>query len=240
MLTPAAAVRLGGRPPAAAAGQRHRLHADGRRRRAARDRRSRPCTATRSRWRPTPAGSTRTTRERLEDDLRGQPAQGAGRDLGAGHGLRQARPRLRRPRRLTAVAGLLLPAGRPRRARRSTTPRSCCCRPRPTRGCGTTSPRPPSPTRTRSNACSSRLERHEDERSPACPRLEAVSGLRRTQGRADAQAAGRRRGGRAGRGRVAADRRALVVRRRALRRHRRDPTSRGRHHARATVAASAA
>ena len=57
------------------------------------------------------------TRERLEDDASSQPAQGAGRDVGAGHGLRQARPRLRRPRRLTAEPGVVLPAGRPRRPR---------------------------------------------------------------------------------------------------------------------------
>ncbi len=46
-----------------------------------------------------------------------QPAEGAGRDLGARHGLRQARPRLRGPRRCAALAGVVLPAGRPRRPR---------------------------------------------------------------------------------------------------------------------------
>ncbi len=52
-----------------------------------------------------------------------QPAQGAGRHVGAGDGLRQARPRLRGARRRAAVAGLLLPAGRPRRARHRARPR---------------------------------------------------------------------------------------------------------------------
>ena len=44
-----------------------------------------------------------------------QPDQGAGRDVGARHGLRQAGPRLRRPPRRAAVADRLLPAGRPGR-----------------------------------------------------------------------------------------------------------------------------
>ena len=44
-----------------------------------------------------------------------QQDQGAGGHVGAGHGLRQARPRVRRPPRRAAVADRLLPAGRPRR-----------------------------------------------------------------------------------------------------------------------------
>ena len=48
----------------------------------------------------------------------GEPGQGAGRDLGAGHGLRQAGPGLRGPPRLAVLADRLLPAGRPRGARR--------------------------------------------------------------------------------------------------------------------------
>ena len=47
-----------------------------------------------------------------------QPGQGAGGHLGARHGLRQARPRLRDPLRRAVVAHRLLPAGGPRRARR--------------------------------------------------------------------------------------------------------------------------
>ena len=46
-----------------------------------------------------------------------QCGQGGGRDLGPRHGLRQARPGLRDPRRIPRVAGRLLPAGRPRRPR---------------------------------------------------------------------------------------------------------------------------
>ena len=38
----------------------------------------------------------------LEDELRGQPAQGPGRDVGAGHGVRQGRPRVLHPPRPAA------------------------------------------------------------------------------------------------------------------------------------------
>ena len=55
-------------------------------------------------------GRTRTTRGRPA----GQPGQGAGRHVGAGHGFRQARPRLRRAPRRPVLADRLLPAGRPR------------------------------------------------------------------------------------------------------------------------------
>ena len=48
-----------------------------------------------------------------------QRAQGAGRDQRAGHGLRQARPRLRGAPRRAAVADRLLPADRPGRAGRA-------------------------------------------------------------------------------------------------------------------------
>ena len=54
-------------------------------------------------------------REELEDAAEGQRGQGAGRDERARHGLRQARPRVRRPPRRAVLAGRLLPAGRPRR-----------------------------------------------------------------------------------------------------------------------------
>ena len=51
-------------------------------------------------------------RIRLEDDLRAN-VEGADRYVGVRHGLRQARPRLRGARRVTTVAGVVLPAGRP-------------------------------------------------------------------------------------------------------------------------------
>ncbi len=47
----------------------------------------------------------------------GQPGQGARGDQRAGHGIRQARPRLRRASRRALVAGVVLPAGRSRGAR---------------------------------------------------------------------------------------------------------------------------
>ena len=53
---------------------------------------------------------TRTTRGRSA----GQPGQGTDRHVGAGHGFRQARPRLRRASRCAVLADRLLPAGRPR------------------------------------------------------------------------------------------------------------------------------
>ena len=56
-----------------------------------------------------------------------RPGQGAGGDQRARHGLRR-QPRVRRQPRRAAVAGRLLPAGRPRRPRHRTTPRWCCCR----------------------------------------------------------------------------------------------------------------
>ena len=57
----------------------------------------------------------------------GQPRQGARRDLGAGDGLRQAGPRLRRAPGRAGLADRVLPAGRPRRARDRAGARSCCC-----------------------------------------------------------------------------------------------------------------
>ena len=44
----------------------------------------------------------------------GQPGQGAHRHVGARHGIRQARPRLRRPPRRSVLADRVLPAGRSR------------------------------------------------------------------------------------------------------------------------------
>ena len=47
-----------------------------------------------------------------------QPGQGAGCHLSSRYGFRQARPRIHRPFRRTAITDRLLPAGRPRRSRR--------------------------------------------------------------------------------------------------------------------------
>ena len=54
-----------------------------------------------------------TNRERARGSAAGQPDQGAGRHLGAGHGVRQARPGVLHPPGLAGLAGGLLPAGRP-------------------------------------------------------------------------------------------------------------------------------
>ena len=163
----ARALRLGGRPPAAAAGLGHRLRADRRRRRAAGRGDPRPCTATRCRSPPTPGSSTPAERRAA----RGRPARATG--------SRRWSP----PRRsawattsptsascvhvgVAAVAGVLLPAGRPCRPRHRPRARSCCCPPTPTPASGTTSPPRPSPTPTR------------------CERLlDALDGSRRRAGR---------------------------------------------------------
>ncbi len=67
---PAGALRLGGRPPAAAARLGHRLHPHRRRRRAAGGGRRRGARRRRTRSPPTPASSTPSERHRLEDALR--------------------------------------------------------------------------------------------------------------------------------------------------------------------------
>ena len=185
----------------------HRLHAD-RRRRGAAGRRD----PGRARRGGPGRGVHRRARRGRARAARGRPArqraQGAGRDVGAGDGLRQARPRLRRARRLAAVAGLVLPAGRPRRARHRPRAGRCCCRPTPTRGCGTTSRPRRSRCPSRSSGCWPGWRRTAPISRHRVPALEAETGLRRDAGRADAQAAGRRRRGRAGRGRLAAHGRA--------------------------------
>ena len=71
----------------------------------------------------------------------GQPGQGAGRHVRAGHGLRQAGPRFRRAPGRAAVADRLLPAGRPGRPGGRAAPTCCCCPGPRTRPSGGTSPR---------------------------------------------------------------------------------------------------
>ena len=97
-------------------------------------------------------------REELEDRLRAQRDQGAGGDLGARHGLRQARPgvlrapRVRRRRRSPTTSRSAGPAGR------WTTPSPCWSRARRTSGSGSTSPPPASRPTTRSSASSDALD----------------------------------------------------------------------------------
>ena len=66
---------------------------------------------------PTPARPTPRRSSAIEDDLSAQPDQGRRRHLRARHGLRQARPRVRRALPVARLADRLLPAGRPGRAR---------------------------------------------------------------------------------------------------------------------------
>ncbi len=117
---------LAGRAPGGPAGQRHRLHAHRRRRRGDRG----PA----ARRRPRGPRLHRPPRRRRPQGRRGgppgEPGEGAGRHLGAGHGFRQARPRLRRPPRGPELPGQLLPAGRPRRPRRRARRRAAAARAR--------------------------------------------------------------------------------------------------------------
>ena len=136
---PRRAAGLAGCPPGRPAGVGHRLHADrgaGRERggvAARRGPRGRGLLGLDRRCRP------RAHRARAA----GQRAAGGRRHLGAGHGLRQGRRRLRGPPGRPALTHRLLPTGRPGGARRRPMPRSCCCRRRRTgrSGRGSTPPR---------------------------------------------------------------------------------------------------
>ena len=92
-------------------------------------------------------------RKDAEEALREQRGQGAGRDVRAGHGLRQARPRLRRPPRGAVVAGQLLPAGGPCRPRRRARRRPAAARARRTSRSGSGSRRRPCRGRTTPPRC---------------------------------------------------------------------------------------
>ena len=82
-----------------------------------------------------------------------QRGQGARGHLGAGHGVRQARPRVRRAPGRAQLAGRLLPAGRSRRPRHRARRRRCCCPGPRTRTSGPTSPRCRCPARSRRRPC---------------------------------------------------------------------------------------
>ena len=105
---------LAGDVAAAARGLGHRLHAHQARRRRRR--------GVARRARRAGRGLQRRGRDRAADRGRGaaaaQRAQGRRRDERAGDGLRQARPRVRRALPGARLGHRLLPAGRPRRARR--------------------------------------------------------------------------------------------------------------------------
>ena len=83
--------------------------------------------ARRSPPRPTAARSTPRRRVEVEERLLRNELKAVVATSALGHGLRQARPRLRRALPGARLGDLLLPAGRPRRPRRSSAPTSCCC-----------------------------------------------------------------------------------------------------------------
>ena len=99
-----------------------------------------------------------TDEERVEAEHRllAQRGQGRRRDERARHGLRQARPRLRRALPGAVVGHRLLPAGRPRRPRRRRGARGAAARPRGPRASRTSSSSTAFPPRERSSSgCSS-------------------------------------------------------------------------------------
>ena len=95
-----------------------------------------------------------------------------------GHGLRQARPRLRRAPRRAAVADRLLPAGRPRRPRRRARRGGAAARRARTPPSGATSPRWRSRRRSRSARCWPPCR---PDRPLSTPALEPLVDLRRTR-----------------------------------------------------------
>ena len=76
------------------------------------------------------ARTDQAERQQAEDDLLANRVKALVATSRARHGLRQARPRVRRPPRRAAVADRLLPAGRPRRARRRARRGGAAARPR--------------------------------------------------------------------------------------------------------------
>ena len=124
-----------------------------------------------------------------------QRAQGGRGDERARHGLRQARPRLRRALPGAGLGRRLLPAGRPRRPRRSSARRSCCCAAPRTAGSRTSSSSRRSRARERGRArCSSSSTRRATARRRR--ELMAAGQPRRGRHRGDAQGARRRGRGR--------------------------------------------
>ena len=125
----------------------HRLRPDRGRRR-----RTWPPTSARraSRCRAYTGRTDAAERAAAEQALLAQRGQGAGGHLRAGDGLRQARPRVRRPPRRPVLADRLLPAGGSGRPRASPARRRCCCPARRTRRSGRTSPPWGSPPRATS------------------------------------------------------------------------------------------
>ena len=194
----------------------------------------------RYRWRPTPAASISDDAERLEDALRANELKAlvATSALGMGYD----KPDLGFVVHVgspPSPVSYYQQVGRAGRGDRPRPGRAAAVR-RRRRGLGLLRHRDDPRSRSRSSGCWPAWERHDGRASPACPALEAESGLRRTRvelmlkqlavdGAVDRVEGGWRRTGA-----------AVDVRRRALRRHRRRPPPRGRHHARLHAAASAA
>ena len=98
------------------------------------------CARPATRCAPTPAAPTRPTGSSSSGALRDNEVKALVATSALGHGLRQARPRLRRAPRRARVAGRLLPAGRPRRPRHRARRRAAAARRPRTATSGATSP----------------------------------------------------------------------------------------------------
>ena len=150
------------------------------------------------------------------------PGQGADRDQRPGHGLRR-QPRLRDQPRCAAVAGGLLPAGRPRRPRHRRGDGRAAAPDRGPRHLGLLRlPRlPPRGAGARDAGRPRRVRPPAVHRDPGDPRR-----ARPQPARVDAQGPRRRRRRPAGAGRLGRDRPAVGLRRRALRPRRGGPRAR--------------
>ena len=175
--------------------------------------------------RPTAARSTPSTRIAVEERLLRNDLKAVVATSALGHGLRQARPRLRRALPGAGLGHLLLPAGRPRRAARSSAPTSCCCAAREDRRIQDFFIEQAFPPQERVDRVLEAL----DDDGATTQRADGRGQPRQGPDRGDAQGARRRGRGRAQRHALdARARQRLGLRRRALRaRHRAAPARAG-------------
>ena len=206
---PAAAAGLARRPPRRAAGLGHRLLPHGRGDPGGRGLPPRPRARGRGLLRPD--RPRRAPRARA--GARRRPGQGPHRHQRARHGLRRE-PRLRDQPRCAAVAGRLLPAGRPRRPRHRRGHRRAAAADRGPRHLGLLrlARVPPRGAGARDAGRARRVRPADVDRHPRDPRR-----ARPQPARVDAQGARRRRCRPARAGRLGRDRPVVGLRRRALR-----------------------
>ena len=164
---PARALRLGGRPPARAARARASSTRSPSPTPSGSPRRSRTCTAPRCRSPPTPASSTPPSASGSRTPCATTRSRRSSRPRRSGMGYDKPDLGFVVHVGCAAVAGVLLPAGRPRRPRHRPRPLRAAARPTRTPACGTTSRPRRSPTPTRCAGCSAELRRREEPQSRA-------------------------------------------------------------------------